>query len=165
MSRNLCTSSCPHCGYTLRLSDLKDRPIEFRRYGHYAPQLGCRFDCSCGVAYFAIWRRQDSYWGREALDSGAWKASEFITPDGRAFPNRNAGRFVIERPAFSSFPAHVEDTGVFIIDLSYYETYNDEECWDEDEKAAILVGDRPPWHLCTDNAEDVQLLWGEGNVK
>ena len=41
--------------------------MEFRQYGPYAPQLGCRFDCRCGQVYFVWWRRKDTYWGKGNL--------------------------------------------------------------------------------------------------
>ncbi len=109
MSRNLASSSCVECGYVVRLSDLRDKPIEFRRYFTERPVLGCRFDCACGEVYFAIWR-------------GEWDSQ-------------------------------------FVIDLSYYATYNDEKPFDPGVNDAILAGQEPPWHLCLDDAEDQQAIW------
>lgn len=160
MSRNLCTSSCPNCGYTLSLSDLRGKPVEFRRYGPYAPEIGCRFDCSCGEVYFAIWRRKDNYWERETLLSGAWKNPTLTLPDGRTIPNPEAGRFAVERPIpWDKDSVWPEETGTFTIDLSYYETYDDEKSYSLHEQE-VRDGKKPPAHLCVDDAKDVQVIWG-----
>lgn len=139
MSRNLCRSYC--CKNIVRLSDLRGKPIEFRRYASYQPHIGTRWDCpTCKTAYFAWWR--DAEYG--------------------------------------------ENEHRFVIDLSYYESFNDEHDTDEKVMAADLgvpadtpIGDiykewyarfpnrplpvRSPenarW-VCLDNAEDSQLLWG-----
>jgi hypothetical protein len=108
MSRNLCQSSC--CGNILRLSDLRGKPIEFRRYYKSPPVIGTKWDCpTCKTAYFAWWR--DAQW-------------QYSTTN---FTN-------------------------FVIDLSYYESFNDEPGYPEDMEN--------PRHLCLDNAEDVQDIWG-----
>lgn len=140
MSRNLCKSYC--CENIVRLSDLRGKPIEFRRYASYAPHIGTRWDCpTCGTAYFAWWRDME---------------------------NNGADTY-------------------FVIDLSYYESFNDEHDYDY-EKARKFLGlpegtdisevckqwwlrcpgedmfIKPPSearNLCTDNAEDVQKLWGD----
>ena len=113
MSRNLCRSSC--CGYTLRLEDLRGKPIEFRRYSNSPPVLGTKWTCqNCGTMYFAIWR--NAIWG--------------------------------------TYPYNDWVRG-FVIDLSYYESYNDEHDY-EDGK---IVGIDSPRHLCLDNAEDRQTVW------
>lgn len=108
MSRNLTTSSC--CGNILRLSDLRGKPIEFRKYYKYAPRIGTKWTCpTCSTVYFAIWRSYDKYSGE------------------------------------------ADEAGRFVIDLSYYESYNDEhhEHIDVDN----------PAYLCTDNAEENQWIW------
>lgn len=167
MSRNLCTSYCVECGHgPVRLSDLRGKPIEFRRYGDYSPAIGCRWDCpDCGTAYFAIWRDKDEFWSRESLDNGQWKDPEFVLPDGRVFPNHEAGKFAVDRTYTLGGVERTEvhNTGCFIIDLSYYETYNDEPIYDDEDgskRDAIRSGAEPPWHLCTDDAENVQWVWG-----
>lgn len=108
MSRNLCTSQC--CGRILRLSDLRGKPVEFRQYGSYSPQMGVRWDCPlCGEAYFAyIHQREKS----------------------------------------------------FVIDLSYWTTYNDEPCYDPEITKQILSGERDPGWICKHDAEELQELWG-----
>lgn len=108
MSRNLCQSSC--CGYVLRLSDLRGKPIEFRRYYKSPPVIGTRWDCpTCKTVYFAWWRE------------GQWYHS-------------------------------TREFGNFVIDLSYYESFNDEPGVEEEFEN--------PRYLCLDNAEDVQDIWG-----
>ena len=110
MSRNLCCSTC--CDNIIRLSDLRGKPIEFRRYSKEPPEIGTRWDCpSCNIAYFAIWRD-----------------AEYGYVNGR-----------------------MERTRGFVIDLSYYESFND-------EPGEILEMDDPR-HLCVDNAEDIQEIW------
>jgi hypothetical protein len=53
---------------------MRGKPIEFRRYLHYAPELGTKWICPiCGTEYFAIWRRSnENEWadgrGRFTLD-------------------------------------------------------------------------------------------------
>ena len=107
MSRNLCQSTC--CENTVRLSDLRGKPIEFRQYFNSPPVIGTRWDCpSCEVAYFAIWR--DAQW--------SWETKRY---------------------------------GNFVIDLSYYESYNDEHGSPEEIDN--------PSYLCEDNAEEWQDIW------
>jgi hypothetical protein len=111
MSRNLCTSSC--CENTVRLSDLRGRAIEFRRYGNDPPNIGTRWDCpTCQTAYFAIWRDAQYSWN----------------PGARSLLSRG-----------------------FVIDLSYYESFNDEH--------GDLSRMDNPSHLCLDDAEDIQEIW------
>lgn len=114
MARNLCTSKC--CGNIVRLSDLRDKPIEFRQIGNEPPDIGTRWDCpSCGTAYFAFWR------------SPKWSD---------IYQNWASG---------------------FVIDLSYYESYNDEHSYDKDGN--IINLDKPEL-LCLGDAEDQQWVWG-----
>lgn len=110
MSRNLCRSTC--CDNTVRLSDLRGKPIEFRRYFKEPPNIGTRWDCpTCSTAYFAIWR--DAEYG-------------FLTNG-------------------------IQLLRGFVIDLSYYESFNDEP----GQKKEI----DNPRHLCVDDAEDIQEVW------
>lgn len=113
MSRNLCTSSC--CGNTVRLSDLRGKPIEFRRYHDAPPAIGTKWTCpDCGTVYFVIWR--DAQW---SIEYGDWVRG-------------------------------------FVLDLSYYESFNDEHRYDDDGN---VVGLDEPWYLCQDNAEIRQTVW------
>lgn len=146
MSRNLTSSSC--CGHIVRLADLRGKPIEFRRYGQYAPEIGTRWDCpTCKTPYFAIWRQGDEYWSEEALVDGQYKA-DFLRFGDQSFPNTEKGKFVIERPN-----GRAENAGYFVIDLSHYWAYNDE--------FAPEPADGKPEYLCEDNAEEVQWVWGD----
>lgn len=137
MSRNLCTSTCPDCGeHTVKLTDILGKPLEARRYGPYAPAFGARWDCPCGVAYFVIIRQGDAFW------SSTWDAHNSVDFGGRVNPQR--GRFVHKYE-----DGHEEQTGYFVLDLSYYESYNDEHGADLNERR----------HLLEDDAEDVQWVW------
>lgn len=141
MARNLGKSFCD-CGRVFKLSDLRGKPIEFRRYAHYIPQMGCKVECDqCGEVYFAYIHRTEQYWDERSIKDGSWK-------DVRKHHDM-AGRFAIE---FDSkiFGKSVSQTGAFTIDLSYYDSYNDEKTYEKPEK---------PWHLCEDDAEDVEWMW------
>lgn len=149
MSRNLCTSSCPHCGYLVRLSDLRGKPVEFRRYSQYAPVLGVKFDCTCGKIYFAAWEHKHTMWGYGDLESGRWNEPTFnFTIHGKpvSVANYDQGRY-----AFKTASGDLEDMGSFSIDLSYYESYNDEE-------GMPLKDGEEPAYLCKDNAEEAQRI-------
>lgn len=162
MSRNLCSSSCPHCGRVVRLADIRGKPAEFRRYGPYAPVLGFKWQCDCGVYYFVIWRSNHEFWGREGLAHAddPEMPPQYTGPGGARIPNRHQGRFYFEQPGFSEDASTIRyETGTFTLDLSYYETYNDEPMWDPVAQDAIHEGIKEPHHLCTDNAEDVQVEW------
>ena len=55
MSRNLCTSYC--CNNLVKLSDLRGKPIEFRRYYDEPVVIGTKWICpTCQNAYFVWWR-------------------------------------------------------------------------------------------------------------
>ena len=140
MSRNLATSSC--CGNTVRLSDLRGKPIEFRRYGPYVPDIGTRWDCpTCNTAYFVIWRTRDKFWHKPE--------DAFADLDLFGNPNREKGKFVHQYTFQNEIVT--EDTGCFTLDLSYYESHNDEP--------GTLGAEGKPRHLCEDNAEDVEWEW------
>jgi len=154
MARNLGTSECQKCDYKVRLSDIRGKPVEFRRYGPYAPVIGVRFDCACGEVYFASFGVEYKVWSRDALASGAWKEETLRFPNGVAMKNVNCGRFAVER-VFKG-QVHAENTGAFTVDLSYYETYDDEPMADGDVRTKIRSGEMQPLHLCVDDAEDVE---------
>ena len=139
MSRNLCTSTCPDCPgkYTVTLMDIIGKPLEARRYGPYAPSFGTKWTCpGCRTAYFVIIRQGDKFW------ASTWDAHNAVDFGGN--PNPNRGRFVHKYP-----DGHEEQTGYFVLDLSYYESFNDEHGPDPDERR----------HLLEDDAEDVQWVW------
>jgi hypothetical protein len=120
-----------------------------------------RFDCKCGEVYFVSWVENDSYWSRGALDSGSWKEPTYVF-QGKTFKNEAQGRFAFETPDWrDKSKTLAQNTGCFTLDLSHYETYNDEPMDDGPEKAAIQNGEQSPRYLCTDDAEDVQWVWGK----
>lgn len=177
MSRNLTTSSC--CGNVVRLSDVLGKPLEARRYFKYAPDFGTRWDCpSCGTAYFVIIHRRDQFWSDpiRAFDDDLGYDGQ-----GNAIPNRERGRFVFatESNPFGKGEVRYEQTGCFTLDLSYYESYNDEHDFDckigevdgqagmcvthgvpyHDKHERGIVGIDSPRHLVTDDCQDVQWVW------
>lgn len=102
MSTNLATSRCPECKYHVRLADVRGKPLETRRYRHYAPQFGVRFDCPCGQVYFVILRHKDTFWGQDTLKSGDWKEPQIRLPPepgGGALRVRSRGDRVLQ-PGF-----------------------------------------------------------------
>jgi len=102
MARNLCKSKC--CNTVVRLSDLRGKPIEFRRFRHEPSVIGTKWLCpECHTAYFVIWR--DAIYGYRG----------------------------------------------FVLDLSYYESFNDEPGSPEEMNN--------PRHLCFDDATEVQEVW------
>lgn len=146
MSRNLATSTCvtadcPRGGQPVRLTDLVGKPMEARRYGPYAPRVGVRYDCpGCGTAYFAYVHHYDRFWT---------EPSDADSPlDAAGHPNREQGRFVT--------PDRQGQTGCFVVDLSYWSTYND-ECYGEDDLAGRIDG--PPACALDGDAADVQWIW------
>ena len=153
MSRNLCSSSC-ECGRTVRLSDIRGKPLEIRRYGKYAPTFGVKWVCDCKQIYFVILRRRDTFWGREGLRRGDHLLDEIPIGGGRTIPNKERDRFVI-----NSGGAHIEETGHFVLDLSHWHTYNDEPHWDPAVAAKMEMGEIPPRHTCLADALDTQLEW------
>lgn len=159
MSRNLCTSSCPKCGYQVKLSDMRGKPVEFRRYGPYAPEIGVRFDCQCGEVYFLMWHHRHEFW------SDPSKAFDDELVYGRTvIPNTDKGKFV----SVTEFRGEkrYSNTGFFDLDLSYYESFNDEKIWTDngndfvavDAVKRILAGTLEPGDLCTDDAADTQRI-------
>jgi len=142
MSRNLCTDRCESCNYRLLLSDIQGKPVEFRKYGPYPPQMGVRFDCQCGKVYFVWYQRVDKYWGNP---EDAYK-DHYTRPDGTTYPNKEKGRFVHKTQSWQG-KERVEDTGFFRLDLSYYQTFNDEDSETEGE----------PWYQMLGEDEDTRL--------
>lgn len=143
MSRIMPTSTCPECGYVFRLEDLRGKPIEFRRYSRFAPHIGCKVTCRCGIDYFVSWRRDWKYWSDQAVLDGSFDEETY-----EGFPNAEKGKFArkVLRP-FSGEEV-VEHLGYFTLSLSYYGSFNDEPGGSSED----------PWHLCTDNAEDSQWV-------
>lgn len=146
MSRNLCSSTCvtdgcPRAEEPVRLTEIIGKPLEARRYGPYAPEFGVRYECpGCGTVYFTILRRRDSFWS-DPEDADA-------ETDAAGHRNRERGRFVTADRR--------EQTGCFVIDLSYWSTFND-ECYGEDALAGRIDG--PPAFTLDGDAADAQWVW------
>ena len=125
MSRNLCTDTCVCGKYQFSLKDFVGKPIEFRKYGPYVPHMGCKLFCpECGKIYFGWVRICDHFW--ETPEDA------FNLIIGR---EKDKGKFVHR---FSD--GHLEQTGYYQIDLSFYETFNDEgEGIDTKDPAYLLT--------------------------
>lgn len=147
MSRNLCTSGC--CGVLAKIGDLVGKPVEFRRYARYAPEMGTKWTCpKCGRDYFAIWRKKEEFWGKSSINQAHLPMIDYGY--GQPRTNTEQGRFYIEYEWEGK--THREETGYFVIDLSYYESFNDEP------GAALREGERPSYWC--EQADDTQLSWG-----
>lgn len=151
MSRNLGTSKCVKCGYPIELKDIRGKPLEIRRYGPYRPDFGVRFDCSCGEIYFVIIRLYDEFWSDQSISDKSYLLDERPIPGtNKTVRNEEKGRFV-HRQQYKD-TEYTLQTGCFVLDLSYYGSFDDEkpQDWSPADK---------PWHLCEDNASDVQWTW------
>lgn len=132
MSRNLCRDTC-FCDYQFTIADFVGKPIEFRQYGRYSPCLGCKLICpQCGKVFFGYIRYGDHYWDEPK------KAFEKRNFDGiGTIPNRHYGKFA--RKVKCGSRETYEHLGYYQIDLSYYETYNDEGEGIDTDKPAYLT--------------------------
>lgn len=151
MSRNLTTSFCVHCGKQVRLEHIRGQPLEIRRYSVGAPSFGTKWTCDCGIVYFVIIRTNDTHWGEELIGQAD---NDVIRYAGRTWPNEHKGKFYTESNDGRRF-----ETGTFTLDLPYWHTFNDERTSPQEEDRIEQFND--PWHLCKDNAEDVELVWGD----
>ncbi|MDH5523120.1 MAG: hypothetical protein OEY01_03870 [Desulfobulbaceae bacterium] len=153
MAINLATSSC--CNHTVRLSDIQGKPLEIRQHGQEAPHFGTRWDCpSCGVAYFVIISREHTFWSNpeDAL-------KEYIQlPQGSYIPNKNKGRYILQASDDPDGKPRYYNSGVFTLDLSYYESFRDEPGSPEFTRA-VLSGKTKPSKLLEGDAEDKQLIY------
>lgn len=121
MSRNLCRDDCVQCGYTFTLADFRGKPLEFRKYYRYNPTWGVKLVCpDCGKVYFGWIRYDDKFWSKpeDAL-------KDRLGYGGDSWPNENKDKFVIECVDHKGQKC-LQDIGYYTIDLSYYESYNDE---------------------------------------
>lgn len=150
MSREMTTSSC--CSYTVTLSDLRGKPVEFRKYRQYRPVIGVRWDCpECGTSYFASYKERDSYWSTDAAG--------IVSPEKVFNPSTDQrGKFVVEETN-SQGEKELRDGGCFIITLSYYETYNDEPSLNSNLTRDVLSGKKDPAHLYLGDAHHFQWVW------
>jgi len=144
VSRNLCTDTCQCGDHRFTLGEFRDKPVEFRQYGDYSPLMGAKLICpKCERVYFAWVTYRDKFWS----DPSDAFAEYLDYPNGQRVRNKNQGKFV--RRAFTAAGGEPrwEDTGYYRIDLSYYETYNDEGVGEDTDKPRHLwdQGD-DVWH-------------------
>lgn len=145
MSRNLATSTCVDCDNPepVRLTDLIGKPVEFRSLGNSPPEMGARWDCpKCDRAYFAIWR------------PATWDHSKYVTRENfdilqadPAFPLQFDSYETMKRaygvPLDANSGSEFWSAG-FVIDLSYYESFNDEP-GNPDERRGLVESDMEEW--------------------
>lgn len=146
MSRNLCKDSCD-CGYVFGLNDFTGKTVEFRKYYDYAPHMGVKLPCpKCDKVYFGYIREGFDYWG----DNEKAFVDEFNV-NGQKIPNKQKGKFVKKQKTEDGDDL-IMSLGYYQIDLSYYESYNDEgEGVDTDN----------PAYLCTE--DDEKTRWYQEN--
>jgi len=106
-----------------------------------------------------MWYAKYEFWAPEQLQEGSWKDPVSRGPTGQPYPNKEAGRFAIERtdPRTGAKSAH--QTGYFVIDLSWYTSYSEEPTDEALVRLSVEAGGTKPDHLCEDNAEDTQWEW------
>jgi len=152
MSRNLCQDNCD-CGYVFGLKDFIGKPVEFRKYYDYAPKMGTKLICpECGIVYFGYIRDGYDYWGREQSDRKKAFLDEIDYGNGHIHTNREKGKFVKQSTNHLG-ETYVESLGFYQIDLSYYESYNDEGEGIETEKPAFICtedDERTRWYQTRD---------------
>ena len=146
MSRNLTQDNCD-CGYVFGIHDFVGQPVEFRKYFDYAPQMGTKLTCpECGIVYFGYIRQGHDFWGEEK--ERAFEDS--FNVGGHSWDNDNKGKFVKKVTSLGGNERieRIESLGYYQIDLSYYESYNDEGAGIDTEY---------PAHLCVE--DDEQTRW------
>jgi len=120
MSTNLCKDTCD-CGFLFNLKDFVDKPVEFRQKSDYAPQMGVKLVClDCGMVYFGWIRRSHTFWEgvKECFDKDII-SYPYISGNSNT-KNTNKGKFA------KRIGDDIYELGCYQIDLSYYETFNDE---------------------------------------
>jgi hypothetical protein len=143
MSRNLTQDNCD-CGYVFGIHDFVGRPVEFRKYFDYAPQMGTKLTCPmCGIVYFGYIRQGHDYWG----ENKEVAFTDELDICGQIWENKEKGKFV-KRVTDLKGKERIESLGYYQIDLSYYESYNDE---------GVGVDTVTPSHLCV--SDDEQTRW------
>ncbi len=123
MSSNLCQDNCVKCGHVFTLGSFRGQPIEFRQRGQYVPQMGCKLVCPCGMVYFGYIRTDHKYWSNpeDAFSEYVCGAHRF----GISRKNEYFGKFA-RRYKHADGRETFMDLGYYQIDLSYYESFNDE---------------------------------------
>lgn len=149
MSRNLATSTCVDCDNTtpVRLTDLIGEPIEFRALGNSPPEMGTKWNCpQCDRAYFVIWR------------PAQWDHNKTVTEENwdEIQQDPHMSQLMGQFDSYEDFKKHYgvpmnANSGAeywsagFVLDLSYYESYNDEPGSDPDERRGLVTGDMTTW--------------------
>jgi hypothetical protein len=147
MARNLCTSSC--CGNVVRLSDLRGKPIEFRRYDANPPVLGTRWNCpSCNTAYFACWKEGTKF----AIDLFFYESFDNEHDYDDALMALDVG---IEPDVRESQNPMAKDT--IQVYLNYWGIVQAWKTKNPGEAIPIKNLDTPAY-LCLDDAEDAQEI-------
>lgn len=136
MATNLCRDTCERCGYKVMLSDIRGKPVEFRRNSVYAPYAGVRFDCQCGAIYFVWFERSHEYWDDP---HEAYVDPFYLLSDGTPYPNKEKGRFV--RKTTFRGEEKIEQTGYYRIDMAYYASFRDEDGPDPENPSRLLLGE------------------------
>jgi len=156
MSRNLCQDNCD-CGYVFGIKDFIGQPIEFRKYYDYAPQMGTKLTCpECKKVYFGWIRKGHDFWGTSQADRCKSVQDELIYPNHEPIKNHQKGKFVKVSENLDGKP-YFEDLGYYQIDISYYESYNDEGIGKDDDDPAHLCkedDDRTRWYQSREREED-----------
>ena len=158
MSRNLCQDNCD-CGYIFGIKDFIGKPIEFRKYYDYAPNMGTKLTCpDCGKVYFGWIREGYSYWGDDQKSRERAFQDKLDYGNGRVFPNHQKGKFAKKTTNPITGKNHVEDLGYYQIDLSYYEAYNDEGVGEDTDDPAYLCTEDDEvtrWYQTREKIEDM----------
>ena len=148
MSRNLCKDQC--CGVKIKLADLVGKPLEFRKYYDYAPTPGVKWQCpECKRFFFVQIRTGHDYWGVDQEHRGRFDKDVLDYPNGQSFKNDQKGKFA-KRTTDHKGQEYVADLGYYQLDMSFYESYNDEgDGTDTDDPAYICKKDdeRTRWYL------------------
>jgi hypothetical protein len=158
MSRNLTKDNCD-CGYVFGIKDFVGQPVEFRKYFDYAPQMGSKLVCpECDTVYFGYIRTGFDYWG----DNKERAFEDNYSINGHNWDNDQKGKFVKKTTSLGGHE-RIESLGYYQIDLSYYESYNDEGVGtDECDTPAFLCtedDERTRWYQ-TDEGEEEGFLGG-----
>ena len=136
MSRNRNRDSC--CNNYIKIEDLIGKPLEFRKYGEYAPHPGVKWSCPTCKRVFFVWIQNNCQFWNDPQDFD----KEFIElPDGRRFENVHKGKFArwIKNHRGEEV---AENLGYYHIDTSYYESFNEEgEGIDTDDPAYLCTTD------------------------
>jgi hypothetical protein len=89
--------------------------------------MGTKWGCpDCGILYFVYWMRIDRFWN----NPGESQQNQLLDSLGQPYYNDHRGKFVARNES-----GELEDTGAFVIVLTYYESLCDESTWKACEEA------------------------------